>query len=356
MRMGSYSRYNLLHALLIRKMIVHLKGDGYLREPEAVGIVAPYSAQAGLINALLDDAEVSGAEAATVPKFQGNEKRTMFVDLTDSTGCHLGRFMTGVDKGQEGSRLLNVAISRAKHHVILLANVEYLRSHAPRDGMVVRLLDLFEERGSKIDLDTILPLGNDDWVDGLHQIIPPDIELADDQWGAFNEAGFYAAFARDLEIARESIVILSPYLTSRGVARWVDHIRAALERGVKVRIVTKPADEFGGASEAEVGETVDSLRVLGIAVDLRWKMHEKIAIIDQRVAWHGSLNILSHSYTSESMLRLVGETACRKLTDLFTPPHRRRDKERTPSGSENPPCVGCGAATVLHDGRFGPYF
>jgi hypothetical protein len=280
----------------------------------------------------------------------------MFVDLTDSTGCHLGRFMTGVDKGQEGSRLLNVAISRAKHHVILLANVEYLRSHAPRDGKVVRLLDLFEERGSKIDLDTILPLGNDDWVDGLHQIIPPDIELADDQWGAFNEAGFYAAFARDLEIARESIVILSPYLTSRGVARWVDHIRAALERGVKVRIVTKPAEEFGGASEAEVGETVDSLRVLGIAVDLRWKMHEKIAIIDQRVAWHGSLNILSHSSTSESMLRLVGETACRKLTDLFTPPHRRRDKERTPSGSENPPCVGCGAATVLHDGRFGPYF
>lgn len=356
MKMGTYSRYNLLHALLIRKMIVHLLGDGYLREPEAAGIVASYSAQTGLIKALLDDANVSGVEAATVHRFQGNEKRTMFVDLSDSTGCAMGRFMKGVDRKDEGSRLLNVAISRAKHHIILLANFEYLRSHAPRDGKVVQLLQLFEQGGSRIDLDTILPLGNDDWVDGLHKVIPPNIQFAEDQWGAFNEAGFYAAFARDLEIARESIVILSPYLTSRGTARWVNHIRAALERGVRVRIVTKPGEEFGGASEAEVNETIMSLRALGIAVDLRGKMHEKVAIIDQRVVWHGSLNILSHSYTSESMLRLVGEASCRKLTDLITPPHCRRDKQKNPTESENPVCVACGTETVLYDGRFGLYF
>ena len=241
MKMGSYSRYNLLHALLIRKMLVHLAEDGYLKEPDAVGIVASYSAQAGLIKALLDDANIEGAEAATVHRFQGNEKRTMFVDLTDSTGCPLGRFMKGVDCKDEGSRLLNVAISRAKHHVILLANFEHFRSQAPRNGKVIQLLDEFQERGSKIDLDTILPLGNDDWVDGLHKVIPPNIDFADDQWGAFNEAGFYSAFARDLEIARESIVILSPYLTNRGTARWVNHIRAALERGIQVRI-----NETGG--------------------------------------------------------------------------------------------------------------
>ena len=356
MRMGSYSRYNLLHALLIRKMIVHLSEDGYLKEPDAVGIVASYSAQAGLIKALLDDANVGGAEAATVHRFQGNEKLTMFVDLTDSTGCPLGRFMRGVNRKDEGSRLLNVAISRAKHHVILLANFEYLRSQAPKDGKVVRLLEVLEKRGSRIDLDTILPLGNHDWVDGLHKVIPPNIDFADDQWGAFSEAGFYSAFARDLEIARESIVILSPYLTNRGTARWVNHIRAALERGIQVRIVTKPGEEFGGASEDEVRETIESLRVLGIAVDLRAKMHEKIAIIDQRVVWHGSLNILSHSYTSESMLRLVGETACRKLMDLITPPYCRRDKQRKPSESENPRCGGCGEETVLRDGCFGLYF
>jgi hypothetical protein len=354
-KMGSYSRYNLLHALLFRKMIVHLARDRYLEDDEAVGIVAPYSAQAGLLNALLKDANVSCAEAATVHRFQGNEKRTMFVDLTDSTGCPLGRFMMGIDRGDEGSRLLNVAISRAKHHVILIANFEYLRSHVPRGGKVIQLLEIFKEHGSRIDLDTILPLAYDDWIDGLHKIIPGNIDLADNHWGAFNEAGFYPAFARDLQTAQKSIVILSPYLTERGVSRWVNHIRAALQRGVHVRIVTKPGEEFGGAPLDEVNETIDNLHALRVAVDLRRRMHEKVAIIDQKVAWHGSLNILSHRDTSESMLRLVGEKACAQLLDLITPPYRRRDKQRDPSESENPPCAACGNPMVLRDGRFGLY-
>jgi len=202
----------------------------------------------------------------------------------------------------------------------------------------------------------ILPLGNDDWIDGLHKIIPPNIELTDNKWGAFNEAGFYPAFAQDLLTAQKSIVILSPFLTNRGVSRWMNHIRAALERGVQVRIVTKPGAEFGGASEDEVKETIDSLRALHIAVDLRGRMHEKVAIIDHRVTWHGSLNILSHRDTTESMLRIVGEKASGQLMDLITPPHRRRDKQRDTSESENPPCATCGGPTILQDGRFGLYF
>ncbi len=355
-KMGTYSRYNLLHALLIKKMVLYLRGTGYLDDGEAVGIVAPYSAQTRLIQALLKDADVEDVVAATVHRFQGNEKRTMLVDLTDSTGCMLGRFMKGVSPEDDGSRLLNVAISRAKHHVILIANFGYLESRAPNGSVVVRLLRLFKDFGSRVEMGTILPFGDEDWIGGLHKVTPPSIELADDGLGAFNEATFYPAFAHDLETAEKSIVVLSPFLTNRGVARWVDHLRAALQRGVQVRIVTKPGAEFGGAPEDEVNETIGNLRNLSIAVDLRGRMHEKVAIIDQRVAWHGSLNILSHRDTSESMLRLVGETACRQLTDLISLPHQRRDQQWTPSDPENPPCATCQAPTVLRDGRFGLYF
>jgi hypothetical protein len=33
-------------------------------------------------------------------------------------------------------------------------------------------------------------------------------------------------------------------------------------------------------------------------------MHEKLGVVDGRVLWHGSLNILSHNNTRESMLRI----------------------------------------------------
>jgi ssDNA-binding Zn-finger/Zn-ribbon topoisomerase 1 len=91
-------------------------------------------------------------------------------------------------------------------------------------------------------------------------------------------------------------------------------------------------------------------------VDLRGRMHEKIALIDRRIAWHGSLSILSHSSTSELMVRSHGGCACQQLADLFCLPHRKGDERWKPSDPENPPCDECSAPTVLLNGRFGLYF
>jgi hypothetical protein len=363
MKLGTYSRYNLLHALLTKKMVVHLSERNYLRADdtsnEQIGVVAPYSAQTRLIQAFLEDAlgQQFRHFAATVHRFQGNEKDTMLVDLTDSTGCRLGKFMKGIAVEDDGSRLLNVAISRARDHVVLIANFEYLRKRAPNNGIVIKLLNLFETHGTALDIETILPLGDEDWLDGLHKIISPNIELTDDQWGVFSEATFYPAFARDLESAKKSIVILSPFLTSRGVGRWANYFHVALQRDIPIRIVTRPSAEFGGASEEEINETFEKLRELGVVVDLRGRMHEKVAIIDEKIAWHGSLNILSHRDTSELMIRLTGTAACQRLIDLISPLiQRRRDAAGVPSDSENPLCSKCDAPTVLYDGRYGVYF
>lgn len=58
-------------------------------------------------------------------------------------------------------------------------------------------------------------------------------------------------------------------------------------------------------------------------------MHEKIAIIDGKILWHGSLNILSHGTASESMLRIVNPAFCRELL------------EKLVDVAENPLCKSC---------------
>ncbi|MFH1748526.1 MAG: AAA domain-containing protein [Planctomycetota bacterium] len=363
MRMGTFSRYNLLHALLIKKLIVHLAAAGYIpplgETNERIGAVAPFGAQTRLIQALLQDA-LGGQHkgiAATVHRFQGNEKDTMLVDLTESTGPRwISKFMKGGTPEDEGSRLLNVAFSRARDHVVLIANFDYLRSMRGVGSVVLSLLDLFIERGEPLDLKKVLPLGEEDWIDGLHQIVPPNISLADGQSGAFDEGTFYPAFMHDLEHAEHSVLIFSPFMTGRGTSRWVDYFRVALQRGASIRIVTKPSAESDGSSEEETEEAIDQLRDLGITIDLRAKMHEKVAFIDKHILWLGSLNILSHKDTSECMVRLTGETLCRQLFEFISTPSGRKDEVRDPSESENPPCPNCGAPTTLKDGRFGIYF
>jgi ssDNA-binding Zn-finger/Zn-ribbon topoisomerase 1 len=108
----------------------------------------------------------------------------------------------------------------------------------------------------------------------------------------------------------------------------------------------------------EVTELVRELRSLGIIVDLRARMHEKIAIIDGHILWHGSLNILSHRDTHESMLRLDSPAACQQLSRFVRAAAGRREEDSTPSleAPENPVCPKCGGPTVWKDGRYGIYF
>jgi ssDNA-binding Zn-finger/Zn-ribbon topoisomerase 1 len=362
LRVGTYSRYNLFHALLVRNIVLHLAETGFLPpagEPnDAVGAVSPYASQARLIQALLEDrlgARAAGV-AATVHRFQGNEKKAMVLDLTDSLGARLGRFLQAARIEEDGARLLNVAASRARHHVVLVGNFEYLRAKAPGDTIVRRLIDNFEEHGEALDLNALLPLAERDWVDGLHRVMPASFEFPEGAAGAFTEGTFYPAFQQDLARARESIVIFSPFATGPGSGRWVDPLRSALARGVRVRVLTRPPEEPGGGTTDEVGELVHALRDLGVAVDLRARMHEKIAILDGRILWHGSLNILSHRDTHESMLRIESPAACSQLARFVSTPAGRGDDAPSLDTRENAECPKCGGPTVWNDGRFGIYF
>jgi hypothetical protein len=312
------SHYNLLHAVLVRNIILRLAEVGFLPplgEPnDALGVVAPYAAQAQLIQTLLQDriGPRAAGVSATVHRFQGNEKAAMVLDLTDSPGVSLGGFLQSVRLEEDGARLLNVAMSRARHHIVLLGNFRYLRAKAGGAAIVRRLIDYFQRHGATLDLQSLLSLAECEGVDG-HRAVQSSFDLPEGTAGAFTESTFYPSFFKDLSRARESIIILSPFATRPGITRWVETLRAAIARSVRVRILTLPFVEPGRGTTAEVEELLQNLGSLGVAVGRRNNMHEKIAILDGRILWHGSLNILSHRDAHESMLRIESPGACGQL-------------------------------------------
>lgn len=236
------------------------------------------------------------------------------------------------------------------------AILEYATAAVRRAGLsnvTTRELD-----GEALDLGALLPLAERDWIDGLHRVLPATFDFPEGAAGAFTEGTFYPAFLKDLARARQSIVIFSPFATGGGTARWIDSLRAALCRGVRVRVLTRPPKEFGGGQTDEVTDLVRALRDLNVTVDLRARMHEKIAILDGRILWHGSLNILSHRDTHESMLRIESPTVCQQLGRFLGTSTGRPEEDAAPSldTPENPPCPECGGPTVWNDGRYGIYF
>ena len=357
LRQGTLSTYNLFHALVIRNILCHLKKTGFLSKKKGqntkIGITTPYWAQAALISALASEKlDFHGTDiAATVYRSQGNEKHCVVVDLCDSTGVKPSRVINAHDVDADGARFLNVALSRANDVLILVANFDYLHTEIREDSIVRRIMAAFARDGERLKAEDILPLGPDDWFDGLSTEADRKLEVSGTASGLFNESTFNQAFRQDLMDATKSIVIFSPHSSERGILRWNESLRARQKAGVKVEIVTLPPYQQPTAGE-ETSESLRGLEDYGFTVAFRSSMHETFAMLDRRILWLGSLNILSHKDTDQIMIRTSSRAASNMMTKMQSLPERLVEA----SGFANPKCVECGGLTVRKSDTHGVHF
>ncbi|XP_037660608.1 DNA replication ATP-dependent helicase/nuclease DNA2 [Choloepus didactylus] len=101
--------------------------------PSDIGIIAPYKQQLKIINDLLAHSSVGMVEVNTVDKYQGRDKSIILVSFVRSNkGGTLGELL-------RDWRRLNVAITRAKHKLILLGCVSSLNCYPPLEKLLSHL-------------------------------------------------------------------------------------------------------------------------------------------------------------------------------------------------------------------------
>jgi phosphatidylserine/phosphatidylglycerophosphate/cardiolipin synthase-like enzyme len=122
-----------------------------------------------------------------------------------------------------------------------------------------------------------------------------------------DEKTFYRAFLIDLETSQKEVIIESPFITSERMRLLWPSLRGLIKRGVKVYIVTRDPREHTEDYEDQSEIQIQELEAVGIQVFLcRGNHHRKLAIIDRKILWEGSLNILSQIKSREFMRRLEG--------------------------------------------------
>lgn len=119
----------------------------------------------------------------------------------------------------------------------------------------------------------------------------------------FTEQDFLEAFRTDLANASQQAVILSPFLSKNRAFCYYPVLRLLALKKATIDIYTKPKLEQPQSLRNHFEEVANNLKTMGIGFNVRSGMHEKIGILDNKILWHGSLNILSHNDTRESMLR-----------------------------------------------------
>src|SRR5258708_15901981 len=121
----------------------------------------------------------------------------------------------------------------------------------------------------------------------------------------FDEKTFYQAFIRDLESCTEEVIIESPYITNARM--WI--LRPVFERlvnrGVKVYVITRSPEEHEESLPVQAEGQIVEFEIIGVQVLLcKGTHHRKLAILDRKVLWEGSLNILSQTRSREIMRRI----------------------------------------------------
>lgn len=124
----------------------------------------------------------------------------------------------------------------------------------------------------------------------------------------FDEKTFYQAFIRDLEGCRSEVIIETPYITTKRAKMLIPIFNKLLEKGVKIYVMTRDPKEHDENMEYQSEDAIKTFEIMGVQVLLCiGNHHRKLAILDRKVLWEGSLNILSQNKSREIMRRIESE-------------------------------------------------
>jgi len=120
----------------------------------------------------------------------------------------------------------------------------------------------------------------------------------------FDKSNFLPVYGNDILAAEREILIVSPFVTKRRTLQMMQQLEIALRNKVRVIVVTRPTGDFREKAPTALQETLDMLQNAGVSVVFRSNIHQKFALIDQKVVWYGSINLLSFGSAEESIMRL----------------------------------------------------
>ena len=271
---------------------------------------------------------------------------------------NVGIFLQANQLEDSGAKLLNVALSRAKEGLVIVANLTFLDQKLPSDAILRGLLHDIQRSAQIVDVKDVLalcPIIEDLKRFGSQHELDPECLRT----GLFGNSYFKKLCRFDMENAKHSIVVFSGFITQERAAQMGDLFRQKIAQGVKVRCVTRPPNRNGTIPEEQGRTALTALEALGITVDLRNDIHEKVVLIDNKIVWFGSLNPLSHTpRTSELMARVDNAGVASHLASILSV--RRRSAEDLERGAftepENPRCEQCSGWSVLIRGKYGPFF
>lgn len=132
----------------------------------------------------------------------------------------------------------------------------------------------------------------------------------------FDNSNFLPVYINDILTAQREILIVSPFVTRKRAMQMIQHLEIALRNGTRVVVVTRDVMEYGGKDQAALQGIIARLQDAGVKIIFRPNIHQKFAVMDQKIVWYGSINLLSFGSAEESIMRLESPVIANELIKI----------------------------------------
>lgn len=124
----------------------------------------------------------------------------------------------------------------------------------------------------------------------------------------YDEKTFYQKFIEDLAACQKEVIIESPFISTERAKKLYPTFEKLVKQGVRVYVLTRDPSEHSESFEVQSESEIRRFEVLGVQVFIcTGNHHRKLAILDRKIVWEGSLNILSQIKSREIMRRIEGK-------------------------------------------------
>ena len=300
------SRINLLSAMLCVRIAEQIC------EKYEVGIIAPYSAQARLILAMIRDMQEKEPEnkdyrrisSATVHQFQGSERVVIIYDAVDCYRMPYPGVLLTSTRDDTANRLFNVALTRSKGKFLLMANKDYMfRKKIHKDLIFTKLMKMLESH---------------EYIEGVDQLLEEVGTIPDEKpnmfFGERDEEDSWNRYLMDIKEAKSIISIDTP-----GAVSDDEEMLAPLKEALSV------AENNGVEITVRVGENVSVPAMFRKYAKEHGYVTTPFTMIDSMIVWFGepltAADFVSEGEVLETesfpVLRFEGKYTARMLKAIF---------------------------------------
>ena len=137
-------------------------------------------------------------------------------------------------------------------------------------------------------------------------------DMADDRDIIYDGETFIQPLLADIHNAGNNIVISSPYISAKQLKMMEPALSEATRRGIAVEIRTKDADAYKKTSQI-VDRALSSLT--GTRIYRSGDVYLKYVVIDGRLVWYGSIDVLGSINQQDSIMRLSSGSIAKTLAE-----------------------------------------